>query len=118
MRLGLGVNLAPFSVRFEEIDSADLAGLKARGVQHVRIGGWVAAALQNWTACPATTLPMPLSEQSAVDHILAGETAAPDPAARRSFWRLWLTVKAAVDAGLLARYHRETLPAPRKCGAH
>ena len=101
MQLGRGVNLAPFSVRYERLDpAADLAGLKARGVQHVRIGGWIAASLQNWTTCPATMI-KPVDEQAAVSHILAGEAAAPDPAASRAFWRLWLAAKAAVDAGLL-----------------
>jgi hypothetical protein len=102
MRLGRGVNIAPFVVRYEQVDAAaDLAGLKARGVEHVRIGGWIAAALQNWTTCPATTVPMPAHEQDAVSWIVDGEAAAPDPAARRAFWRLWQATKAAVDAGLL-----------------
>lgn len=112
MRLGRGVNIAPFSVRYEQLDAADLAGLKARGVDHVRIGGWIAAALQNWTTCPASTLRMPSNERAAINHILGGEAFAPDPARRRPFWRLWLAAKAAVDAGLhvvLNPFHQRML---------
>lgn len=112
MHLGRGVNLAPFSLRYEQIDGADLAGLRARGVEHVRIGGWIATSLQNWTTCPATTMQMPQDKQVAIDHILAGEKAAPDPAARRTFWRLWLITKAAVDVGLkvvLNPFHQRML---------
>ena len=101
MRLGRGVNIAPFSVRYEQLDAADFAGLQARGVEHVRIGGWIGSSLQNWTTCPASTLRMPANEQAAINHILAGEPAAPDVARRLPFWRLWLAAKAAVDAGLM-----------------
>lgn len=102
MLLGRGVNIAPFSVRFEQLDAAaEFAGLKLRGVEHVRIGGWIATSLQNWTSCPATTLQMPANERAAVNHVLAGEVDATDAAARRPFWRMWLAAKAAVDAGLL-----------------
>lgn len=113
MHLGRGVNIAPWSVRFEAIDAAaEFAGLKASGVEHVRIGGWIAPALQNWSTCPATTVRGFATEEAAVSRILAGEVDAPDPAARRAFWRLWLAAKAAVDAGLqvvLNPFHQRTL---------
>lgn len=52
-RAGAGINIVASTIRFGQLDSGDWDGLASR-VGHVRLCGDVAAALTNFSTCPAT----------------------------------------------------------------
>ena len=101
MLLGRGINVAPSNIRYEFLEHADWVGLKERGIEHVRIGGWIAEPLQSWQTCPASTRSMPTDEQEAVDVLVAGDSAVPDDAAGRAFINFRKATLDALDAGLM-----------------
>ena len=110
--LGRGVNIAPFAVRYSRVEAADLQGLASRGVQHVRICGWIAEALADWRTCPASSRPMPSDELSATSSVITGGIGVPDDQAPRAFANLKQLTRDALDAGLaivLNPFHQRQL---------
>ena len=109
---GRGVNVAPFNVRYGLLDSDDWVGLARRGVQHVRIGGWIAEPLADWSTCPATTRTQPADEEAAVEAIVRSATDAPDAEAGNAFVNLKRMTAEALAAGLnivLNPFHQRQL---------
>ena len=99
--LGPGVNIAPINVRYAQLGPSDWQGLAQRGIQHVRLCGWVAEPLMDWSTCPASTRHMPTDEDEAVRVIIAGGRDAPDANAPRAFSNLKQAARDALAAGLL-----------------
>ena len=77
--LGAGVNIASWNIRYGNVHANDYAWLASR-VGHVRLGGWIAEPLLDWTTCPVTTRGLAAlggSDESAIERIIQGDGAEP-----------------------------------------
>ena len=77
--LGAGVNIASWNIRYGNVHANDYSWLASR-VGHVRLGGWIAEPLLDWTTCPVTTRGLAAlggSDESAIERIIQGDGAEP-----------------------------------------